>query len=288
MIKQRAFRARCCFRSMLIPLDRPAIMGILNVTPDSFSDGGQFFSLENALGHADLMANQGADIIDIGGESTRPGADAVSVEEELQRVIPVVEAIRSRLDVLISVDTSTPEVMLAAAKAGASMINDVRALRKDGALEAARLSGLPVCLMHMQGNPMTMQMDPVYDDIIGEIHQFFTDRIEVCLDVGIEKKNLLLDPGIGFGKTPRHNLQLINQLNAFRDLGCPLLVGLSRKSTIGKVLESKSEDRLIGSLVGAVWAYTRGASILRVHDVAETHAALTMARAFASDGNQFV
>jgi dihydropteroate synthase len=288
MKKQRAFRARCCFRSMLIPLDRPAIMGILNVTPDSFSDAGQFFSLENALRHADLMVNQGADIIDIGGESTRPGAEAVSVEEELHRVVPVVEAIRSRLDVLISVDTSTPEVMLAAAKAGASMINDVRALRKDGALQAAQFTGLPVCLMHMQGNPMTMQMDPVYNDLIGEVHLFFSERIAVCLEVGIEKANLLLDPGFGFGKTVRHNLQLINQLSAFKDLGCPLLVGLSRKSTIGKVLQSEAEDRLIGSLVGAVWAFSKGASILRVHDVAETLAALTMARAFASDGNQFV
>jgi len=288
MIKQRAFRARCCFRSMLIPLDRPAIMGILNVTPDSFSDVGQFFSLENALRHADLMVHQGADIIDIGGESTRPGADVVSVEEELHRVMPVVEAIRSRLDVSISVDTSSPEVMLASAKAGASMINDVRALRKDGALEAARFTGLPVCLMHMQGDPRTMQMDPAYNDLIGEVRLFFSERIAVCLEVGIEKGNLLLDPGFGFGKTPQHNLQLINQLSAFKDLGCPLLVGLSRKSTIGKVLESQGEDLLIGSLVGAVWAFSKGASILRVHDVAETHAALTMARAFASDGKQFI
>ena len=164
----------------------------------------------------------------------------------------------------------------------------MRALRKDGALEAAQFTRLPVCLMHMQGNPMTMQMDPVYNDLIGDVHQFFSQRIAACLAVGIETKNLLLDPGFGFGKTPQQNLQLINQLDAFQDLGCPLLVGLSRKSTIGKILEAETEDRLIGSLVGAVWAYSKGASILRVHDVAETHAALTMARAFASNGNQFV
>ena len=262
-------------------------MGILNVTPDSFSDGGLYVSLDDALRRAERMVSEGADIIDVGGESTRPGAESVSVEEELERVVPVVEALRSRLDVSISVDTSTPEVMLAASRVGASMINDVRALRRDGALEVARVTGLPVCLMHMQGDPKTMQMDPSYDDLLADVRQFFVERIGVCMAAGLEKGKLLLDPGFGFGKTPRQNLHLINQLEVFKDLECPLLVGLSRKSTISKVLGSEGDDRLIGSLVGAVWAYSKGAAILRVHDVAQTHAALTMARAFANDGDQF-
>ncbi|MGK0459207.1 MAG: dihydropteroate synthase [Candidatus Azotimanducaceae bacterium] len=272
---------------MLFPADRPAIMGILNVTPDSFSDGGRFVNRDDAMRQAEKMIEGGVDIIDVGGESTRPGADPVSVLEELERVVPVVEAIRSMTNLPISVDTSTAAVMTAAAVAGASMVNDVRALRRDGALAAASATQLPVCLMHMQGDPQTMQMSPVYDDLLADIRRFFTERIEVCVKAGIPKEKIILDPGFGFGKTPQHNLKIINQLGVFSDLGCPLLVGLSRKSTIGKVLESNEEDRLIGSLVGAVWAYMRGASILRVHDVAETRAALLMARAFATNGDQF-
>ncbi|MFT7245249.1 MAG: dihydropteroate synthase [Candidatus Azotimanducaceae bacterium] len=272
---------------MLFPTDRPAIMGVLNVTPDSFSDGGRFVKRDDAMRHAEKMILSGVDIIDVGGESTRPGAGSVSTSEELERVVPVIEAIRAMTDLPISVDTSTAAVMTAAAAVGASLLNDVRALRLDGALEAASATGLPVCLMHMQGDPQTMQMNPVYDDLMTDVRRFFIDRIEVCVAAGIQRERIVLDPGFGFGKTPQHNLQLINQLDTFADLGCPLLVGLSRKSTIGKVLESIEGDRLIGSLVGAVWAYMRGASILRVHDVAETRAALVVSRAFSTNGNDF-
>ena len=277
-------------------------MGILNVTPDSFSDGGRFVKRDDAMRHVEKMIQDGVDIIDVGGESTRPGAESVSAVEELERVVPVIEAIRSMTNLPISVDTSTAAVMTAAAVAGASMVNDVRALRREGALEAASATGLPVCLMHMQGDPQTMQMSPGYNDLMVDIRRFFTGRIEVCVKAGIPQEKIVLDPGFGFGKTTQHNLQLINQLDTFAELGCPLLVGLSRKSTIGRVMDSKGleskglesksfesieEDRLIGSLVGAVWAYMRGASILRVHDVAETRAALLMASAFATNGDQF-
>lgn len=272
-------------------------MGILNVTPDSFSDGGRFVRPDDAMRQAEKMIKAGVDIIDVGGESTRPGADSVSTEEELERVVPVIEALGSITNLPISVDTSTAAVITAAAAAGASMINDVRALRRDEALEAASVTGLPVCLMHMQGDPQTMQMNPVYDDLMPDIRRFFLDRIEVCIKAGIPQDRIILDPGFGFGKTPQHNLQIINQLDAFADLGCPLLVGLSRKSTISKVLDTKvlqlkdqesiEGSHLIGSLVGAVWAYMRGAAILRVHDVAETRAALVMAKALATNGDHF-
>ena len=268
----------------LLPTDRPAIMGILNVTPDSFSDGGKFVQRDAALRHVEQMLQEGADVIDVGGESTRPGADPVSTQEELDRVVPVLESVRHISDIPLSVDTSTPEVMREAAAVGASLINDVRALRRDGAMAAAQQTGLPVCLMHMQGDPKTMQMHPVYQDLIGEIREFFVARIEACQEAGIQRELILLDPGFGFGKTPQQNLQLINQLDLFSDLGCPLLVGLSRKSTIGEVLQPQSNDRLVGSLVGAVWAYLRGASILRVHDVAATRDALAMATALATNG----
>mgnify|MGYP003648834926 CR=1 FL=1 len=268
----------------LLPTDRPAIMGILNVTPDSFSDGGKFVQRDAALRHVEQMLQEGADVIDVGGESTRPGADPVSTQEELDRVVPVLESVRRISDIPLSVDTSTPEVMREAAAVGASLINDVRALRRDGAMAAAQQTGLPVCLMHMQGDPKTMQMHPVYQDLIGEIREFFVARIEACQEAGIQRELILLDPGFGFGKTPQQNLQLINQLDLFSDLGCPLLVGLSRKSTIGEVLQPQSDDRLVGSLVGAVWAYLRGASILRVHDVAATRDALAMATALATNG----
>lgn len=241
-------------------------------------------STESALRHAERMIQEGVDIIDIGGESTRPGAAPISVDEELERVIPIVEAVRQITNLPISVDTSTPSVMIEAAAVGIELINDVRALRRDGALEAASKTGLPVCLMHMQGDPLTMQMNPVYGDLIFDISEFFKVRIAACAAAGISQQRLMLDPGFGFGKTPQQNLQLINQLDRFTTLGCPLLVGLSRKSTIGKVVASLSDDRLVGSLTGAVWAYLRGAAILRVHDVAETKLALMMARALATDG----
>lgn len=278
----------CESLSRLLPSDRPAIMGILNVTPDSFSDGGKFLDASAASRHVEQMIEAGADIIDIGGESTRPGAEPVTVDQELERVIPVLQAIRQITDLPISVDTSTPAVMTEAAAAGIELINDVRALRREGALEAAQKTGLPLCLMHMQGDPVTMQMNPTYDDLIDDISDFFMSRIAACEAAGIDRGLLILDPGFGFGKTPQQNLQLVNELERFVSLGCPLLVGLSRKSTIGKVLGSMEEDRLIGSVTGAIWAYLRGASILRVHDVEETRIALTMARALATDGKDLI
>lgn len=256
--------------------DRPSVMGILNVTPDSFSDGGKFQVQDEALKHAQAMVEQGADLIDVGGESTRPGATAVSVDEELQRVIPVVEKIRQELDVCISVDTSTPEVMAEAAAIGIDLINDVRALQRPGALSVAVETGLPVCLMHMQGQPETMQQNPQYEDLMQDIETFFAARIDACVAAGIDKEKIILDPGFGFGKLPEHNLRLVNELARFQGLGCPLLVGLSRKSTIKHLLGDESQALLIGSAVGAVWAYQRGAKILRVHDVAETKWALTL------------
>lgn len=267
----------------MLDLKFPAVMGILNVTPDSFSDGGRFFDTGSAVDHARAMINQGADIIDIGGESTRPGAAPVSPDEELDRVIPVIEHIRAFSNIPLSVDTSTPAVMAAAAKAGASLINDVRALRREGALATAARTGLPVCLMHMQGDPRTMQMNPVYQDLIGEITAFFAERMEQCEQAGIGKDKILLDPGFGFGKTVEHNLVLVNQLHRFAQLGRPLLVGLSRKSTIGQIVSGMADDRVIGSVAGAVVAYLKGASVLRVHDVGATVQALAVAVAINSE-----
>ncbi len=266
--------------------DRPSVMGILNVTPDSFSDGGKYQRLDAALQRAQEMVAQGADIVDVGGESTRPGATAVSVDEELHRVIPVVEKLKTELAVSVSVDTSTPEVMSEASKYGVDLINDVRALQKPGALAAAAKSGLPVCLMHMQGQPDTMQEDPRYVDLMQDIETFFTERMAACTAAGISRKLLLLDPGFGFGKLPQHNLRLINELDRFLALGCPLLVGLSRKSTIKKFTGESEQALMVGSAVGAVWAYQRGAKILRVHDVAETRWALTMAQQFLASSQQ--
>ncbi len=262
----------------MLSLELPAVMGVLNVTPDSFSDGGQFNDPERATARALQMVAEGAQIIDVGGESTRPGAEPVSIAEELTRTIPVIEAIRARCDIAISIDTSTPEVMHAAAEAGASLINDVRALRRPGALEAAAKSGLPVCLMHMQGEPANMQDNPRYDDLLADIRAFFLERMEQCAGAGISEERVLLDPGFGFGKTPEQNLLLINRLAEFAALGRPLLVGLSRKSTIGKIVGAAS-DRLFGSVAGAVVATINGASILRVHDVAATVEALKVVTA---------
>lgn len=267
----------------MLNLRFPAVMGVLNVTPDSFSDGGRFFDAGAACDHARRMIDEGVDIIDIGGESTRPGADAVSAAEEMRRVLPVIAAIRAFSDIPISIDTSKPEVMTRGAQAGANMINDVRALRGEGALEAAAETGLPICLMHMQGDPKTMQTRPEYDDVIGEIRAFFRERMERCEAAGISKDRILLDPGFGFGKTPRHNLMLINRLGEFVPLGRPLLVGLSRKSTIAKILGDEGADRLFGSIGGAVTAVARGAAIVRVHDVAPTVDAVRVAAAIMNE-----
>lgn len=254
-------------------------MGVLNVTPDSFSDGGQFFSVDSAKRQAIRMIEQGADIIDVGGESTRPAAEIVSPAIEIDRVLPVISGIRAEFDVCISVDTSTPEVMQAAADSGVDLINDVRALRRDNALEVARQTGLPICLMHMKGDPGTMQLDPRYEDLILEINQFFDERISRCEDAGIPRDRLLLDPGFGFGKTPEHNLRIVNRLASFLEHGLPLLVGLSRKSTIAKI----TEDLLIGSVAGAMIAVANGASIVRVHDVSETVNALRVSAAISRE-----
>jgi dihydropteroate synthase len=267
----------------MLDLKFPAVMGILNVTPDSFSDGGRFFDTGSAVDHARALINQGAHIIDVGGESTRPGAAPVSPDEELDRVMPVIEQIRAFSDIPLSVDTSTPAVMAAAARAGVNLINDVRALRREGALASAASTGLPVCLMHMQGDPRTMQMNPVYQDLIGEITAFFVERMEQCERAGIGQEKILLDPGFGFGKTIEHNLVLVNQLHRFAHLGRPLLVGLSRKSTIGQIVSGMADDRVIGSVAGAVVAYLKGASVLRVHDVGATVQALAVAVAINSE-----
>ena len=256
--------------SRFLDLSRPHVMGILNVTPDSFSDGGRFSQRDAALRHAEAMLRAGASLIDVGGESTRPGARAVSSVEELERVAPVVEAIAAELDVIISVDTSTPAVMRETARLGAGLINDVRSLQRDGALDAAADSGLPVCLMHMRGEPTTMQQNPQYADVLAEVRDFLAERIAACATAGIAVERLILDPGFGFAKTLEHNLSLFKHMEALHGLGRPLLVGVSRKSMIGKVLGHEVGGRLYGSLGLAALAITKGAHILRVHDVAET------------------
>ena len=260
-------------------LDRPAVMGILNVTPDSFSDGGEFVDPTDAIRHAERMAEQGAAIIDIGGESTRPGAEAVSEQQEIDRVIPVIEAVTAAVEVPVSVDTSKPAVMRAAVASGASMINDVRALREDGALEAAAGLNTPVCLMHMQGEPRTMQHDPRYGDVVAEVTQFLSDRVAECIEAGIGKDLLLVDPGLGFGKAPHDNVELLANLRQLDQIGLPVLVGISRKSTLGAITGRDVDQRLPASLAAAVMAVERGASIIRAHDVAETVDALKVVRA---------
>lgn len=258
-----------------LDLSRPRIMGVLNTTPDSFSDGGSYYrsgrlSLPLALQRARQMLDEGADMIDIGGESTRPGATPVSEQEELDRVVPVVEAVAGELGALVSVDTSSPAVMRESAAAGAGLINDVRALRREGALEAAQRTGLPVCLMHMQGQPDTMQKQPEYRDPVQEVRDFLLERSEACLNAGFQADQLLLDPGFGFGKSLEHNLELLRRLRELADLGYPLLVGLSRKSMLGKLLGRDVDQRLPGSLALAMASVQRGAKIIRVHDVAAT------------------
>jgi len=251
-------------------------MGVVNVTPDSFSDGGDFFSVGAAVERALAMQAEGAAIIDIGGESTRPGAAPVSAEDEIRRVVPVIEALQARLTVPISIDTQKPEVMRAAVAAGAGFINDVNALRAPGALEAAVGCEVPVCLMHMQGEPRTMQADPHYDDVVGEVSGFLQQRAAACEQAGIAREHILLDPGFGFGKTLQHNLQLLARLETISALGFPLLVGLSRKSMIGKLLGLDVGERLAASIALAVLAVERGAALVRAHDVAPTWQALQM------------
>lgn len=264
----------------LLDLGVPRIMGVLNRTPDSFSDGGRFTGLDLAMAQVGRMVEEGADIVDVGGESTRPGAAEVSVQEELDRVLPLLEDIRSRFPIPISIDTSKPEVMQAAVKAGAAMINDVYALRRPGALEAAAAAGTALCLMHMQGEPRTMQKDPHYRDVTVEVGQFLEHRARLAVDAGVPKESIVLDPGFGFGKNLEHNLTLLRRLSELAALGYPLLVGLSRKSMIGTLLGGKPvEERLQGSVAAAVIAVQNGASIVRVHDVAPTVEALKVASA---------
>ena len=266
----------------VLDLTHPQVMGILNVTPDSFSDGGRFAARDAALRHAVEMVAAGATLIDVGGESTRPGARAVSPVEELERVAPVIEAIAAELDVVISLDTSTPAVMREGARLGAGLINDVRALRRDGALEAAADSGLPVCLMHMLGEPGTMQRDPQYDDVVVEVRDFLAQRMAACVAAGIPLERIVLDPGFGFAKTLDHNLSLFRHLDVLHELGRPLLVGVSRKSMIGQVLGREVHERLAGGLALTALAAAKGASIVRVHDVAETVDAIRMIAAVQS------
>ncbi len=261
-------------KGLSLSLERPHVMGILNVTPDSFSDGGHFNQIERAMAHARQMVSDGATLIDIGGESTRPGAPDVNEQEELDRVIPVVERLVAELDVMVSLDTSKAAVMREGCKAGAHLINDVRALLEPGALAVAAEADVPVCLMHMQGQPRTMQAEPYYDDLLGEVRAFFDERIAACLAAGIRRQQLLLDPGYGFGKTLAHNYQLLAQQSKLLDYQLPLLVGMSRKSMIGNLLGRPVDDRLAGSLACALIGMQHGARIIRVHDVRETMDAL--------------
>lgn len=263
----------------ILKLDRPRIMGILNVTPDSFSDGGQWSGKSAAIQHALDMQDQGADIIDIGGESTRPGAEAVPLQQELDRVIPVIEAIVPQLSVPVSIDTSKPEVMRAAIAAGAGMINDIYALRQEGAVQAVAELGVPVCLMHMLGEPRVMQHKPVYEDVAAEVKCFLLDRAKHCEDGGILKNNIVLDPGFGFGKILQQNLDLFRGLPELVAGGYPVMIGVSRKAMIGQLTGREMPDRVAGSVSAAVCAVRKGAAIVRVHDVAETRDALKVATA---------
>jgi dihydropteroate synthase len=265
--------------AQLLKSQDPVIMGILNVTPDSFSDGGEFNQLESAVNHALQMQAQGAAIIDIGGESTRPGAQPVDAEQEMCRVIPVIEGLRKKSDIPISIDTSKPEVMRCAIEAGANMVNDVNALRAEGAIECCAELNVPVCLMHMLGEPRTMQQNPEYIDVVKEVAAFLLERAQKCIEAGISEDSIILDPGFGFGKALEHNLQLLSRLDEICELDFPVLVGLSRKSMLGAVLGQPVNERLIGSVAAAVIAYEKGARLFRVHDVAETTDALKLCAA---------
>ncbi|GEK14127.1 dihydropteroate synthase [Aliivibrio fischeri] len=251
-------------------LDRSHVMGILNVTPDSFSDGGQFTHLDAALKQAEKMVNSGVSFIDIGGESTRPGAPEVSLQQELDRVLPIIEAVHQRFDTWISIDTSKAIVMQEAVKAGADLINDVRALQEPNALQVAAEANVPICLMHMQGQPRTMQSNPSYQDLFSDISDFLSERIDACQSVGIAKDKLILDPGFGFGKTLAHNYQLLAELERFHQFGLPLLAGMSRKSMVFKLLDVEPKMAVSGSLACATIAAMKGAQIIRVHDFEQT------------------
>ncbi|WP_109399657.1 dihydropteroate synthase [Proteus sp. TJ1640] len=269
-------------RGTELNLSAPQVMGILNVTPDSFSDGGTHNSLNDAVDHAAKLIAEGATIIDIGGESTRPGASDVSIDEELQRVVPVVEAIRQRFDIWISVDTSKAQVITESANVGASIINDIRSLQEPGALEAAAKTGLPVCIMHMQGNPKTMQQSPHYENVMMDIDRFLQENIQRCVDAGIEKNQIILDPGFGFGKNLAHNYQLLAHLSELHHFGLPILAGMSRKSMVGQLLNVPPQERVAGSVACAVIAAMQGAQIIRVHDVKETVDAMKVVQATLS------
>ncbi len=269
-----------------LDLAKPHVMGILNITPDSFSDGGQYNSLDAALQRAEEMLAAGASILDVGGESTRPGAQSVSPQQELDRVAPLVERLVTEFDALVSVDTSTPQVMLETARLGAGLLNDVRALQRAGALEAAAITGLPVCLMHMRGEPQTMQDAPHYNDVAAEVIEFLQQRVQACEQAGIQRHKLLLDPGFGFAKNLQHNLELFQRMPELLQLQLPLLVGVSRKSMIGQVLDKTVDQRLYGSLALAVMALERGARILRVHDVAATMDAVKIYQAVIGSKEQ--
>jgi dihydropteroate synthase len=260
------------------PLDRPLIMGVVNVTPDSFSDGGQFFSASAAIDHAHQLIEEGADILDVGGESTRPGAQPVAIDEELRRVLPIVEALSST-SVPVSIDTMKPEVMKAAIQAGASMINDVNALRAPGAMEICADGGVAVCLMHMQGEPRTMRLEANYADVVDEVKAFLSNRAQVCEQAGIAKERIVIDPGFGFGKNREHNLTLLRNLSTFRDLGYAILAGLSRKSVLGKITGQEVVSRVPASVAAAMLAVQNGANIVRVHDVRATKDALAILHA---------
>jgi dihydropteroate synthase len=267
-------------RDAVLDLGEPVVMGVLNVTPDSFSDGGRHYALEAAVARGLEMAEEGAAIIDVGGESTRPGAASVPLDEEILRVVPVIERLAARIPCLISVDTSRPEVMRAAVDAGASLVNDVRALREPGALEAVAATGAAVCLMHMQGEPRTMQQDPRYADVVREVREFLGERIAACVAAGIPRERLCVDPGIGFGKRPEHNLALLAAVDRIAEPGIPVLVGVSRKSLVGMITGRPAADRLPGSLAFAALAVGQGAAIVRAHDVAATVDAVKVAAAW--------
>ncbi|WP_394150801.1 dihydropteroate synthase [Vibrio maritimus] len=266
-----------------LSLDTPQVMGIVNVTPDSFSDGGKFNSVDAALEQVDAMVASGVTIVDVGGESTRPGAPDVELQEELKRVIPVIKAIRERHDVWISVDTSKAEVMRQAVEAGADIINDVRALQEPGAVEVAAKAGVPICLMHMQGQPRTMQMNPTYEDLLKDVAEFLQERISACEAAGISRDRLILDPGFGFGKTLEHNYHLLAHLDKFHQFELPILAGMSRKSMIFKLLDKTPADCLAGSLACATLAAAKGAQIIRVHDAVETVEAMKIVQMMQSN-----
>lgn len=277
------------FKDKFLDLSTPKVMGILNVTPDSFSDGGAFDVLENGLTQTDLMLSEGADIIDIGGESTRPGAQDVSEQQELDRVIPMIESIYQRFDTIISIDTSKAKVMTEAVNAGAKLINDVRALQENAALAAATEAKVPVCLMHMQGQPRVMQQNPKYNDVVKDVMMFLQGRISVCAKAGIAQEQIIVDPGFGFGKSLEHNYQMLANLEKFHQLNVPILAGMSRKSMIGNLLQREIDHRLAGNIAAATVAAQKGAQIIRVHDVKETVDAvkiINMINAYRNNNNE--